>query len=272
MVSLKSGDKELELREVAIGASIGGGFARAEVLLTFFNGTSGKVVEGELDFPLPPNATVCGYALEDNDTERLIPASVVGKEKARITFEQEVRSGGTASLVEVVKGNSFKIHVYPLVPNHQKRVLVSFVTPLKSTGGDEGLVALTIPYKTSRSVVRATFDIRVHGHPSLPSPNVVSSLAGLSFSPKQPDGVSVLISVLNGVKLEPVQITIRIPPPGTPASVNLFAKESETFFVVEDFPVLPTADPEPATAGSKSSKFLVMSDASFSSSSSKSSA
>lgn len=39
-------------------------------------------------------------------TGKMIPASVVEKEQARVTFEKEVRSGGAASLVEHVKGNS----------------------------------------------------------------------------------------------------------------------------------------------------------------------
>ena len=69
--------------------------------MIFFN-QQHKTLEGELDFPIPENAVICGYAYEHEGY--MIPASVVEKETARVAFEKEVREGGSASLVEHVKG------------------------------------------------------------------------------------------------------------------------------------------------------------------------
>jgi Ca-activated chloride channel family protein len=75
--------------------------------MLFFN-QEHKTLEGELDFPIPENAVICGYAYEYDGY--MIPASVVEKEQARVTFEKEVRSGGVASLVEHVKGATAVFH------------------------------------------------------------------------------------------------------------------------------------------------------------------
>ena len=108
-LKLRSGDQELDVKGISVNGVIASGFARVEVLLTFFiDQRLFKSVEGELEFPLPENATVSGYSME-TENGRMVPASVVEKEKARVTFEQEMRAGETTSLVEVVKGNSFKV-------------------------------------------------------------------------------------------------------------------------------------------------------------------
>jgi len=103
-IVLMSGEKPLLLKQLNIQTSIVGSNSETSVHMEFFN-TEGKTVEAELDFPLPENAVVCGYAYEHEG--RLVPASIVEKEIARVTFEQEVRSGGSASLVEHVKGTLF---------------------------------------------------------------------------------------------------------------------------------------------------------------------
>lgn len=60
-IQLMSGDQPLTLKEISIASAIVGPIANVKVELTFAN-KFGKVVEGELDFPLPENAVVCGYA------------------------------------------------------------------------------------------------------------------------------------------------------------------------------------------------------------------
>lgn len=54
--------------------------------------TADKLVSGDLCFTLPAAATVVGYALEIDGA--LVEGVVVEKDKARITFEQEVSKGG----------------------------------------------------------------------------------------------------------------------------------------------------------------------------------
>jgi Ca-activated chloride channel family protein len=125
--------------------------------MVFFN-PEHKTLEGELDFPIPENAVVCGYAYEYEGF--MIPASIVEKEQARVAFEKEVRSGGSASLVEHVKGNSFKIRVYPIPSKGTKQVTVSYTNELLSSGSNN--IQYNLPIALSGN---AKVDIQVDGNP-----------------------------------------------------------------------------------------------------------
>ena len=56
-------------------------FRRVKVNLTFTN-PNARVMSGELEFPIPEGAFVCGYALEINGD--MIPGVICEKEKARV--------------------------------------------------------------------------------------------------------------------------------------------------------------------------------------------
>jgi hypothetical protein len=66
------------------------------VTMTFFNDTH-QVLEGSLEFTLPAEAVVCGFALDVE--EQMVEGVIVEKEKARVAFEAEVRKGLTLLLV-----------------------------------------------------------------------------------------------------------------------------------------------------------------------------
>ena len=99
--------------------------------ITFTNPNS-RVFEGELEFPVPDGATVCGYELEVNGD--MIPGVVVGKEEARTAFENEKRKGIDPGVVEHVKGNVWRTRIYPLNPNAPRRASVTVLEPL--AGGE----------------------------------------------------------------------------------------------------------------------------------------
>ncbi|MBQ3806584.1 MAG: trypsin, partial [Kiritimatiellae bacterium] len=71
----------------AVEAQVNGLFATVSTTIVFGN-PNGRVLEGELEFPLPEGASVCGYALDVNG--RLREGVVVKKDEARIAFEAEV--------------------------------------------------------------------------------------------------------------------------------------------------------------------------------------
>lgn len=56
--------KPVVLKELAIVAKISGFLSRTTVFMTFFN-PHDRVLEGELEFPLPEGATVSGYGCVD---------------------------------------------------------------------------------------------------------------------------------------------------------------------------------------------------------------
>ncbi|CAF2967398.1 unnamed protein product [Rotaria sp. Silwood2] len=79
--------------------------------MTFKNDYN-RVLEGALEFTLPEKATICGFGLDIDGI--IVDGVVVEKEKARITFEKEVRKGVDPGLVEMVQGNIFRTRVYPI--------------------------------------------------------------------------------------------------------------------------------------------------------------
>lgn len=90
-------------------------FKRAKVNLTFTN-PNARVMSGELEFPIPDGAFVCGYALEINGD--MIPGVICEKEKARVAFENETRKRVDPGIVEHVKGNIWRTRIFPLNPKN----------------------------------------------------------------------------------------------------------------------------------------------------------
>jgi len=91
-----------------------------------FRNPNGRVLEGELTFPLPEGAAVSGFALDVQG--ELIEAVPVEKDKARVVFEKEVRKGVDPGLLEQLEGNVFRTRVYPLPPRGTRTVRITYTT------------------------------------------------------------------------------------------------------------------------------------------------
>ena len=113
------------------GLEANGLYRRVKTTITFTN-PNARVFEGELEFPVPDGATVCGYELEVNG--EMVPGVVVEKEAARTAFENEKRKGVDPGVVEHVKGNIWRTRIYPLNPKTPRRVSVTVIEPL--AGGE----------------------------------------------------------------------------------------------------------------------------------------
>lgn len=101
-------------------------FKRVKVNLTFTN-PNARVMSGELEFPIPDGAFVCGYALEINGD--MIPGVICEKEKARVAFENETRKRVDPGIVEHVKGNIWRTRIFPLNPKTPRKAEVEYIVP-----------------------------------------------------------------------------------------------------------------------------------------------
>ena len=119
-------EKPVVVETTAKIAADNGLFRRVETTIVFTNPNS-RVFEGELEFPVPDGATVCGYELEVNGS--MVPGVVVPKEEARVAFENEKRKGVDPGIVEHVKGNVWKTRIYPLNPNTPRKAMVACLVP-----------------------------------------------------------------------------------------------------------------------------------------------
>ncbi len=140
--SIKAASEQpIELAAYSLTAQVHGLYAECTATMVFRN-PNARVLEGELEFPLPDHATVSGYALDIGG--KLVEGVIVGKDQARVVLEAERRRGVDPGLVEVVRGNLFRTRVYPVPQQGQRTVAVTWVQEL-ALAGEEAALRLALP-------------------------------------------------------------------------------------------------------------------------------
>ena len=105
-------DKQpIQVKQATITGTITGSIAKTQIELVLFN-PNNLQLEGELQFPLLPNQTVSGFALDINGEMR--PAVAVEKALGQQVFEDVTRQKIDPALLEKTNGNFYKLRVYPL--------------------------------------------------------------------------------------------------------------------------------------------------------------
>ncbi len=164
--AVRSEEKPVSIHSYAVDAQVNGLFATVSTTIVFAN-PNGRVLEGELDFPLPEGASVCGYALDVNG--HLRDGVVVKKDEARIAFEAEVKAGVDPGIVEHVKGNLWKTRIYP-IPSHGTRTIrVDYVTPLAFAPNGDAALLLPMPRE---KLAERTVEITVPISANIPAPQL----------------------------------------------------------------------------------------------------
>ncbi len=102
-------------------------YRRVKTTFTFTN-PNARQMSADFEFPIPAEATVCGYALEIDGA--MVPGVVCGKEKARVAFESEKAKRVDPGIVEHVKGNVWKTRIFPLNPKTPRKAEVEYVVPV----------------------------------------------------------------------------------------------------------------------------------------------
>jgi tetratricopeptide (TPR) repeat protein len=129
IIDLRANEQPVKVETVETELENNGLFRKVETRLEFTN-PNRRTMSGELEFPLPEGAVVCGYALEVDGT--MVPGVVTEKEKARVAFESEKAKGVDPGLVEQVKGNVWKTRIFPLNPGKTRKAAVTWVAPVES--------------------------------------------------------------------------------------------------------------------------------------------
>jgi hypothetical protein len=144
------GRADLELRRVAVSVETDAGFALTAVEHVFHNASS-EVLEGTFRFPVPAGAMVESLAMEING--RLMEGEIVEKEKARQTYESIVDNMLDPALLEWEQGNWFKLRVFPIEPNADKRVIIRYASPLET-----GLAGHEYRYTAATAAMQKAID------------------------------------------------------------------------------------------------------------------
>lgn len=139
---LQNNESPVRIGEYSLKTHVRGLFARVETEFTLHNDNC-RSFEGELEFPLPDDGVVCGYAIDIEGV--MTPAAVVEKEKARIAFEAEVKRGIDPGLVEQVRGNAYRTRIYPIPAQGSRRVRIEYVMPLSVDSAGTASIFLPMP-------------------------------------------------------------------------------------------------------------------------------
>src|SRR5699024_98855 len=122
-------DIPIELSSLKISVFVVDNIATTTFEMDFYNANS-RIMEGELNFPLPNGVTVSRFALDVNGEMR--EGVVVDKEQATLAYEAVVRRRIDPGVAEMTKGNNFKTRVYPIPPKGYKKAIIAFDQELDS--------------------------------------------------------------------------------------------------------------------------------------------
>ena len=128
----RDAETPIELESAQVEGEIVGGLARTSIELVFRN-PNGRILEGELQFPLRDGQVVSGFALDIDGVLR--PAVPVPKDKGRQVFESIQRNGADPALLEQTAGNQFKLRIYPIAGHGTRRVRLELSESLSRHDG-----------------------------------------------------------------------------------------------------------------------------------------
>ncbi len=122
-------DDPVALAKVSVHVRVRGDVAETEVEHVFHSSAlGGRPREGTFRFPVPDGALLTGMAMEIDG--RLVEGEIVERDKARRVYNEVVDTMQDPALLEWEQGNWFKLRVFPIVPEADKRVVIRYATPL----------------------------------------------------------------------------------------------------------------------------------------------
>ncbi|MCL1938533.1 MAG: DUF2135 domain-containing protein [Candidatus Azobacteroides sp.] len=132
MMNVKGDSSEVYLQSLNIQVEVTANIATTRYEMVFKNRT-GKILEGELLFPLPEGVTVSYYALDMNGKMR--EAVPVEKAKATQVFEEIEHRRVDPGLLERVEGNNFRTRIYPIPAGGTRTISIGYEEELREIKG-----------------------------------------------------------------------------------------------------------------------------------------
>ncbi len=133
----------IQLRKAAVQVTVAGTQAQTRIELVVHN-PNPRQLEATLDFPLGEGQSVVGFALDING--EMVSAVPVPKDKGRQVFDDISRRRVDPALLERTAGNSFKLRIYPLPPNGQRRVVLQLAESLRPDASGRFQYALPLDF------------------------------------------------------------------------------------------------------------------------------
>ena len=147
----------IQIARVDVKAEVVGQAARSQIEIVFKN-PNAQVLEGELVFPLADGQSVSGFALNINGEMR--PAVPVEKAKGQQVFEDVIRRGVDPALLEKTQGNNYKLRVYPLPAQGERRVSIELIETLPL---QQGQALYRLPLQWPQAIGQVNVQVRLPG-------------------------------------------------------------------------------------------------------------
>ena len=136
--------RPLETRRHTAEIEIKGPVARVAVDAVFYNPNAYRL-EGTYFFPLEANAAVDDFQMDING--KMVRGELLDADKARGIYEGIVRKMKDPGLLEFVGTKMLKCRVYPMNPNSETKVKLTYSLALKADGG---LYGFTYPLRSAK--------------------------------------------------------------------------------------------------------------------------
>jgi hypothetical protein len=214
----------LRLARVDVEARLLSPLAETKMTMTFANDQR-RQLEGDLYFPLPEGATVCGYALDVNG--KMVDGVVVDKEQGQQAYEAIVRRVKDPGLLELVEGNTFRARVFPIPPEGTRTIAIRYVTDLPA---DAGGPTYELPLNFKEKV--GEFHLRVEAVRAEAPPKILKG-GWANFAFAKQDGGFVAETTLKDTALTET-LAVALPPRADRVVVVEKARDGRTYFCLSN--------------------------------------
>lgn len=144
----------LEIKEHDVNVTINNGIAVTKVTQVFHN-TESRQLEALYSFPVPKGASVANFSMWIGGKEMV--GEVLEKKKAREIYDSYKKKRQDPGLLEQVDFKTFEMRVFPIAPNADQKVQITYYQELDF---DHDSATYVYPLATS---TRGNADSRVNG-------------------------------------------------------------------------------------------------------------
>lgn len=150
----------LEIRSEKADIHIEGQAVKTEIDQVFYN-TSGRRLEGWFMLPVPKGAVIADFSMFVNGKE--LTAELLDAGKARQIYENIVRQFRDPALLEYQEQDLFKVRIFPIEPNSEKRVKISYQQLLTPEDGTlEYIYPLNTQKYSAKPLQEVGISVEVH--------------------------------------------------------------------------------------------------------------
>jgi len=230
-LTIKDGEKRgrhIYISDISAKVAITGQVAETTLEITFKNSSS-RVLEAMLDLPLPEGASVSRYALEVNGKMR--EGVIVDKQLGRVAFENTIRRGIDPGILEKTKGNRFRTRIYPVPARGSKRVILSYLEPLRSISSSSQTMSYTLPVSLRKRLNRFQLKMSASEASTIITP-VITPAKELKGSTTKDDG-SLNLSARN---YRSKDLSFHITPAaGSSDAIIQRGRDGKSYFLLTDY-------------------------------------